>query len=91
MVFQKFIKKHLQELLNLGVPLRTLEEPDGWVYLLEHGKCYLTHWKPDNLSKGQLLKLIELIEEFAEGKKYSLTLKAILLNHLSNLENELTS
>jgi cob(I)alamin adenosyltransferase len=74
-VHKQFLKSSQQELLELGVPIRTLDY-DAWTYLLEHGSCFYTSWSVDNLNTKQVARLLELVEKY-EGN-YSPILKGIL-------------
>jgi hypothetical protein len=74
-VHKQFLKASQQELLELGVPVRTLDY-DAWTYLLEHGYCFYTGWSVDNLNPKQVTRLLELVEN-DEGN-YSPILKGIL-------------
>ena len=59
----KFMKSSRQALVELGIPLRTMEL-DAWVYLLEHGTCFYTNWTIDNLNQEQISRLLELVSGY---------------------------
>ena len=59
----KFLKSSRQALVELGIPLRTMEL-DAWVYLLEHGTCFYTNWTIDNLNQEQISRLLELVSGY---------------------------
>jgi hypothetical protein len=61
---KSFLKSSQQELMELGVPLRTLDY-DAWSYLLEHGYCAYTDWTFDGLNQQQAVRLLELVEAYA--------------------------
>ncbi len=62
--YKLFLKSSQQELLELGVPLRTLRY-DAWSYLLDHGYCAYTNWTFEELNRQQAIRLFELVKQYA--------------------------
>jgi hypothetical protein len=70
-----FLRLSRERLLEIGMPLRTMES-DAWRYLLDHGDCYYTKWTIDGLDKQQLSSLLELVDNYEEhDENYSSTLR----------------
>jgi hypothetical protein len=80
-VHKQFLKSSQQELLELGIPIRTLDY-DAWAYLLEHGYCFYSGWTINNLNNQQVARLLKLLENY-EGN-YSPILKGLLETKLNN-------
>ena len=79
----QFLKSYRHALVELGIPLRTMEF-DAWSYLLEHGDCYYTNWIINNLNSDQLSRLLEILSGY-EGN-YSNVLKTQLEYKLGRLQ-----
>ena len=76
--YKQFIKSHLQELLQFGLPLQTLEY-EAWSYLLAHGSCIYTGWQPDELNQSQIQRFFQLLIEYNQGDR---TLQTLLKEKL---------
>ena len=64
---KRFLRQNFQLLLEAGINLRTLEEKDGWDYLLAHGECFYTSWDIDRLDDEQLRALEQLVSDYVEA------------------------
>ena len=84
---RKFLKKYFQELLTIGIPLKTLEEDGGWDYLLDHSDCMYTQWDSKSLEYNQMVRLIEIIHEYGESSN---DLTNALRKRLALIEQQLT-
>lgn len=61
--FNQFMRSSRQRLLEVGVPLRTLEH-DAWDYFLAHSECICTNWTIDDLNHEQLGELLEVVKQY---------------------------
>lgn len=85
----QFIKKHLQTLLDSGVYMKTLEEKDGWGYLLAHGECFYTSWSLDELEYRKLFQLEEIVAEYVGHFSSDTVLLSMLRKRIKRLNDQL--
>lgn len=79
-------EKYFDELLALGIPLQTLEQSNGWTYLIEHGDCFASGWNVDHLDFDQAKRLLEIVEDWhRENPNYSKDLLISLKQKLSKI------
>ena len=85
----QFLKQHFQELLDAGIELKTLEEKDGWSYLMAHSDCFYTSWNLKELTYNQLVKLEKIVSNYVSISSCDENLLKSLRYRLELLERQL--
>jgi hypothetical protein len=62
--FKKFSQENKDELLEIGLPLITIENEDNWIYFMEHGECFFTKWSVRALNKEKANQLLEVVKKY---------------------------
>ncbi len=68
---KKFLKKNFQKLLDLSIDLQTLENNDGWNYLMAHSECFYSKWNINIPNYIQLIGLEKIVSEYCLNFKSS--------------------
>lgn len=88
-MYSDFLKKYRLKLIDVGIPVETIENENKFDYLIEHGYCYYTNWNTDSLNFRQIKLLNGIVKNYLNEHNLSDVLGYDLRNKMHLIEKKL--